>query len=159
MSYDTPHTARTTFANGINPFAGLGAMPKASTPTKPKPIMQKPAKPTKTKRVTEDYSTPYKPPVLPDAEVATAPAVTLNLDDFVIDDDVPLPNFRKFGKIETMGALLGRLQLRQSVRLSLDYKSAMQKAAQFIHKDKSAPRFVIRLKHDDEFTFRVWRRE
>lgn len=54
-------TIKTTFANGINPFQGLGALP----PTLPEPAMQKPAKPSKvkTKLKDEDYSTPYKPPM------------------------------------------------------------------------------------------------
>lgn len=51
---------QTTFANGINPFTGL-----CNLPTRPDPIMQKPAKPakSKTKPKDEDYSTPYQPPV------------------------------------------------------------------------------------------------
>lgn len=55
----------TTFARGVNPFQGLGALPS----TQPEPAMQKPAKPSKvkTKIKDEDYSTPYKPPMEPAA--------------------------------------------------------------------------------------------
>jgi len=48
------HHAKTTFANGTNPFQGLGSM---ST-------LQKPAKPAKTRLKDEYYSTPYQPPAL-----------------------------------------------------------------------------------------------
>jgi len=63
----------TTFARGINPFQGLGALPS----TQPEPAMQKPAKPSKvkTKLKDEDYSTPYKPPM---ADPVAAPAVSQN---------------------------------------------------------------------------------
>jgi hypothetical protein len=57
----------TTFVNGTSPFARLGAMP-----SQPEPAMQKPTKAEKTKRVIEDYSTPYKPPE-PDASPVQPP--------------------------------------------------------------------------------------
>jgi hypothetical protein len=44
-------TIQTTFAHGINQFTGLGVLPT----TQPKPTMQTPAKPAKSKRTDEDY--------------------------------------------------------------------------------------------------------
>jgi len=70
---------RTTFVNGINPFQS----PIEVTPTKPEPIMQKPAKPAKTKIKLEDHSTPYKPPVQPTHDEHKA-----SVQEHAIDDSI-----------------------------------------------------------------------
>ena len=85
----------TTFARGVNPFQGLGALPS----TQPEPAMQKTAKPSKikTKLKDEDYSTPYKPPMEP---VEPAPATQPRQPTAYIDPagleikDDPLPAHR-----------------------------------------------------------------
>lgn len=121
MSYNTPHTASTTFANGINPFAGLGAMPKVKpiTHTQPKPIMQKPAKPAKTKRTTEDYSTPYQPPAAEVAAEPAAPADDADLDSLglSITNDPFLASAVGGNKYSTV---FERMQLGQCVRVRTD---------------------------------------
>jgi len=79
------HAIKTTFAGGINPFARLGALP--ATTTKPKPIMQKPAKPAKPLLKDKDYSTPCKPPM--ESVQAKAPACTTPFELQITDDPIP----------------------------------------------------------------------
>jgi len=92
-------TIQTTFANGNNPFQGLGALPS----TQPKTIMQKPAKPSKQKPrlKDEDYATDYKPPVTV-PELATQPELATKIR--YVDTGVlsicndPLPTGRSMSK-------------------------------------------------------------
>lgn len=96
----------TTFAGGINPFQGLGALPS----TQAKHIMSIPAKPARknAKRVAkdEDYSTPWQPPKVVGVQHH------VDMVDFVICND-PLPKGRplvKGGKYDDLFQQLGRGQ-------------------------------------------------
>ncbi len=122
-----PHTV---LAGGISHLGA--AMPAATSKTKPtKPVktMPNPAKPgrpakpatLKTLPKDEDYSTTYvasvAPPVVKDSLTAQ-PSSMPELDDIVIEDNVPLP-CHKNTKVELMQALLKRLQPGQSSKLAL----------------------------------------
>lgn len=74
-----PHNAKTTFAKGINPFQGLGALPT----TNPAQTMQTPAKPAKTRLKDEYYSTDYKPPAL--QPIAHQPTTTTPMKHAKVD--------------------------------------------------------------------------
>ena len=156
---------QTTFAHGINPFTGLGAMPT----TQPKPTMQTPAKPAKTKRADEDYSTPYTPPVATPAPVLTAtpvntptdragkkPAAYVTLDELSITNDA-LPASRTL-PIHKYHAVLAGMKMGQCVRCPTasvgKVAGAMRKfiATQQMHAQiKSVTRF-----EGDQGFGRVW---
>lgn len=101
MSFDD-FAPSTTFANGINPFAGL-MQPQETTMATPQ-IPAKPAhKASRRARTDEDFSTPYQPPVtaapiepkpLPprvDQQPNRAPKQHRDISRFVICDDPVLP--------------------------------------------------------------------
>lgn len=161
MKKPQPYRPHTVLAGGI---ARLGdALATPAKPTKPNKTMPNPSKPgrpakpaqAKTLPASEDYSTPYKPPV-PVPPVAHAPGDFLS--SIQIDDSVPVPLRRGHnGKIELMTALLGKLKVGQSTRLDLQYRCSLQKATQIWHKARHGQRFVIRPMFDNDKTLRIWR--
>jgi len=106
---------QTIFASGINPFTGLGALPK----TQPEPVMQKPTQPHKTKRADEDHSTPYTPPVATPALAVKhppkkKPPVYVMPGELSITDDA-LPTGRTL-PINKYHAMLSEMKPGQCVR-------------------------------------------
>lgn len=80
----------TTFAGGINPFQGLGALPS----NQPANIMQKPARKNAKRIKDEDHSTPYQPPAIKESlTTATAPKAAAVYTDpaglQITDDALP----------------------------------------------------------------------
>jgi hypothetical protein len=162
-----PYRPHTVLAGGIARLGDALAKPikPVCNPTQPKKTMPnppkpgRPAKPAQAKKLpaSEDYSSPYKPPVPVPAPAPLASAPVDLLADIQIDDDVPEPPKRgNNGKIKLMGVLLLRLKVGQSARLKLDFKSSLQKATQIVHRSQMG-RFRIVMKHDDDMTLRVWR--
>jgi hypothetical protein len=149
----------TTFVGGINPFLRLGALPKTkpSKPPKPKPIMQKPAKPAKTRIKDEDYSTPYKPPVSPPATMSQKLEGLPALDALRIEDNVPFPTHVRYsgGMGSYAKGVLNQLGAGQSLELPMKIRHSLANAVTAYYKANSA-RFVMRLFKDTN-TLRIWR--
>jgi len=106
-------TPRTTFANGINPFQGLGAIPS----TKPREIMQKPARKNATLIKDEDYSTPYKPPAVVSEQMKKKMIYIDPKDIQITDDELPASRCVPLNKYNNV---FGKMRLGQSLRCTTE---------------------------------------
>ena len=128
--------------------------------------MQTPAKPAKTKRTDEDYSTPYAPPVATPAPILTASAVSapaskkpqvfVTLAEMSVTDDA-LPTSRTL-PVNKYHAVFANMKLGQCVRCPTvsvgKVSGSMRKfiANQNLHAQIKS---VTRFEGDDGFG-RVW---
>jgi hypothetical protein len=153
-----PHTV---LVGGLH-MLGTPLPPLQPKPRKRKAPMQKPAKPLKAKAKSEDYSTPYQPPAATATGQlkATLPKPThpepVGLEAFLIEDNVPIPSARiGSGKADLMKALLGKLQIKQSVMLDIANYAVVSKA-RTVKQKAGEGTFSIR-KYPADGTLRVWR--
>lgn len=140
----------TTFARGINPFQGLGALPSKS----PKPIMQKPAKPSKLKArlKDEDYATDYKPP---SDNAKPAKMHYVDTGELSICDD-PLPTGRSIveGKYDDM---FRALKVGQAVKCPAPAVGLIQGAMRKFIRVRGMQHVVVRTCKDyGDGLGRVW---
>ena len=152
-------TIQTTFASGINPFTGLGALPK----TQPEPVMQKPTQPQKTKRIDQDHSTRYAPPVATPGPVlavkhppSKSPQVYVTQDELSVTNDA-LPAGRTL-PIHKYHAILAGMKLGQCVRCPTKSVGKVAGAMRKFIEQKSLRaqiKSVTRFEGDDGFG-RVW---
>lgn len=118
----------------------------------------------------EDYSTTYQPPVVSQNPLsvsqnppsvsqnptAVSPVKKLSLDDFVIEDGIPLPpNHTAEGRTALMRSLLAYLKPGQSTRLPLNFHAVLSHAISKSHKQQVG-KFSIRTNRKAD-TLRVWR--
>ncbi len=164
--------------DGVDVFYSAGpSINRMATPgdapllPQPEPIMaaakQIPAAKAK-KRIEEDYSTPYQPPIAPTAKecsvVETAPDVAVAtsadcldaLAGIVIEHGVPLPvNSKHRGVIASMARFLKTMLVTDSAVIHPKLKSALAKAITTNHQ-QTTMRYTTRIDKVAQ-TIRVWR--